>query len=76
MNYTEEELVYILEGMYNQYTPKPLGIHLFGIKYGQYIMDNNINAIHLIEKSNIIKRSYYTELRKGIILSSYVSFLK
>lgn len=70
---TEQELSEILGNMYHN-APRGqsvLQIHLFGIRYGRQIIDNNYSRSNIIEGANI-NSSYLTELSKGIALSNYV----
>lgn len=69
-DYTIDELAQYLKDMYNELSPKPLGIHLFGIKFGRVIKKNKYNLKDLIQKANL-EESYEKELRKGVVLSSY-----
>ena len=46
-------------------------IHLFGIKYGSEIQNNNIKSSEIIRASGM-HSSYATEISKGIKLSKYV----
>ncbi len=50
---------------------KTLNIHLFGIKYGEQILNNNLRIENIVNISGI-KPIYKMEIRKGIILSKYV----
>lgn len=69
-DYSIEKLSQYLKDMYNELSPKPLGIHLFGIKFGKIIRNNKYNLKELIQKAEL-NESYIQELRKGIVLSSY-----
>ena len=69
--YSLDELADILKTMYDTMTPKPIGIHLFGIKYGSYIQKQGYNVVDIIVKAGI-PSSYKIELSKGINLNSYV----
>lgn len=48
-----------------------LNIHLFGIKYGEFIILNGIKPIEIIRAADL-NESYATELSKGIKLSNFV----
>ena len=69
-DYSIDELAQYLKDMYNELSPKPLGIHLFGIKFGRVIKKNKYNLKDLIQKA-CLEESYEKELRKGVVLSSY-----
>lgn len=74
ITYSLEELSQVLKEMYNSFSPKPSGIHLFGIKYGKYINEKKFRLNDLIEQADL-PASYDKELRKGIILSYYIKSL-
>ena len=46
-------------------------IHLFGIKNGELIINNDIKAVDIVHAAGI-NDSYKTEVSKGIKLSKYV----
>ncbi|MBE6701429.1 MAG: AAA family ATPase [Ruminococcaceae bacterium] len=60
-----DELGEILAKMYNSASNKPAGIHMFGIKYGKVIEENNY-AITSIVTASGLPASYKEEVRKGI----------
>lgn len=71
---TENELGKILREMYDN-APKGYqvaNIHLFGVKYAEVILDNNIKATDIISISGL-KGSYSAEVSKGIKLARYVA---
>jgi len=52
-------------------------VHLFGIRYSKYILENNISINDIINSTRLkngssITSGYNTELRKGIKLAKYV----
>ena len=49
-------------------------IHLFGIKYGNVIINRNYKISDIIQASGI-NESYKTELSKGIKLGKYVQII-
>ena len=54
--------------MYDEEVKNRLGvgaIHIFGIKYGKYIIENNYSVSEIIDLTHL-QRSYTTELSKGI----------
>lgn len=54
--------------MYDEGVKNRLGvgaIHIFGIKYGKYIIENNYSVSEIIDLTHL-QRSYTTELSKGI----------
>ncbi|UAL47989.1 hypothetical protein K7887_03205 [Sutcliffiella horikoshii] len=62
--------------LYEMYTSAPEGeqvanIHLFGVKYADYIIKSNYKATEIVKLSGL-KPSYSTEVSKGIRLSKYV----
>ena len=69
----EKMLGSVLEKMYSSApnNDKVIMIHLFGIKYGEIIENENLNLRNIINASGI-SGSYYVEVRKGIRLSHYV----
>ncbi|MGL6186990.1 MAG: HTH-like domain-containing protein [Clostridium chrysemydis] len=46
-------------------------IHLFAIRYADIIQNNNISKADILRQAKM-KRSYSTEISKGIKLSKYV----
>jgi hypothetical protein len=68
--YSIDELANILKEMGTQYE-QVLSIHLFGIRYGQYIREKKYSIKDIISKAGL-PESYFAELNKGIKLSSYV----
>ncbi len=48
-------------------------IHLFGIKYAEYIGKDKVATSQEIAKESSIQDSYYAEINKGKILSKFVS---
>ena len=48
-------------------------IHLFGIRYAQFIGRDNVATSTQIIKSSELCDSYATEISKGVKLSKYVS---
>ena len=46
-------------------------IHLFGIKYGNIIRENNYSFKDIIKNANV-SETYVTELTKGANLAKYV----
>lgn len=71
---TENELGKILREMYDN-APKGYqvaNIHLFGVKYAEVIIENNIKATDIIRVSGL-KESYSAEVSKGIKLARYVA---
>ncbi len=74
---TINELGKILKEMYLNASDGYMvaNIHLFGIKYAEEIITNHYKASEIIKISGI-KKSYATELIKGIKLSEFVSLKK
>lgn len=70
-----KELGQQLKKMYDSAPPKEqvVFIHLFGIKYGEFILRNNLSVAEIVSASGI-NDSYKTEVRKGVKLSRYVSY--
>lgn len=67
-NYNISTLAHILRAMYDEGVKNRLGvgaIHIFGIKYGKYIIENNYSVSEIIDLTHL-QRSYTTELSKGI----------
>lgn len=71
------ELGSILKNMYESAPEKEQAtfIHLFGIKYGDIILQNHYSAIDIVKAAGI-KDLYKTEVRKGVKLSKYVTLKK
>lgn len=73
----EKRLGEILTKMYysapNGY--KVTFIHLFGIKYANEIVSENLNVKKILEFSTV-KPSFATEVSKGIKLSGYIKIFK
>ena len=70
-----KELSKILSENYeNAYNgEKVVQIHLFGVKYGKIIRENNYSSKDIIDNSEL-NESYIAELNKGIKLSDKVIF--
>lgn len=49
-------------------------IHLFGIKYGDIMKKNKYSSRKIIELAGL-KKSYASELSKGVKLSKYVKII-
>ena len=67
-NYNTSTLAHILRSMYDEGVKNRLGvgaIHIFGIKYGKCIIENNYSITEIIDLAHL-KKSYTTELSKGI----------
>ncbi len=47
-------------------------IHLFGVRYAQFIGKNNIATASQIIKASNLSDSYFAEINKGVKLSKYV----
>ena len=72
---TEETLGIILKEYYeSDQWNKIDGIMLFGIRYGDYIVEKNLNRGRIIEVSGI-GESYISELNKAISIRDFVTFL-
>ncbi|MBT2761253.1 hypothetical protein J7E85_08360 [Paenibacillus sp. ISL-20] len=67
------ELGRILGDMYNKapHGDQVAKIHLFGVKYADVILRNNLSVKDIVARSGI-NPSYATEVSKGIKLSVYV----
>lgn len=65
--YTLEELAAILSEMYNdpKVVNKTTAVHMFGLKYGDVIKEQNIAATNLVTMANI-NSSYHAEVSKGV----------
>ena len=74
VNLRSQELGKILGDMYNNapHGDQVAKIHLFGVKFAEVILRNNLNVKEIIESSGI-KPSYAAEVSKGIRLSRYVT---
>ena len=70
---TEQDLGLILNKMYNgaKKGEKVIMIHLFGVKYGNIIRENNYSFKDIVKNANI-SETYVTELTKGANLAKYV----
>jgi AraC-like DNA-binding protein len=70
---TKQELGIILNKMYSEAKKgeKVTIIHLFGIKYGNIIRENNYSFKEIAQNANI-SETYVTELTKGANLAKYV----
>lgn len=70
---TKEELGAKLKDMYAnaRQGEKVTMIHLFGIKYGEIIRENNYSFKEIAQKAQISEK-YATEINKGANLSKYV----
>lgn len=67
-NYNISTLAHILRTMYDEGVKNRLGvgaIHIFGIKYGKFIIENNYSITEIIDLAHL-QKSYTTELSKGI----------
>lgn len=69
--YTLDELTKILQEACDLSEEKVVAIHMFGIRYGELIVQESYSRKEIINKSGL-KSSYLTELNKGISLSKYV----
>lgn len=74
---TIEEFAEILKTMYEDAPKKEqvVNIHLFGIEYGEEIIKAKFSASKIINTSGL-KKSYITELSKGVKLSKFVTLKK
>ena len=71
---TERELGIKLKEMYDEGLRKKEAktyIHLFGIRYADVILNNELNRADIIKFANI-SASYDTEIYTGVKLSKYV----
>ena len=50
-------------------------IHVFAIKNGKTIIENNIKSVDIIKAAGL-QESYKTEISKGVKLSNYVELQK
>ena len=67
-SYSIIDLAKILREMYDKGVGNRLGvgaIHIFGIKYGKFIIENNYSITEIIDLAHL-QKSYTTELSKGI----------
>ena len=67
-SYSIIDLAKILREMYDKGVGNRLGvgaIHIFGIKYGKFIIENNYSTTEIIDLAHL-QKSYTTELSKGI----------
>lgn len=71
---TRDDLAKYLKEMYTNAKEgeQVLNIHLFGIKYGQYILKHNYKPKEIVQAAGM-KVSYATEVNKGVNLSKYVA---
>lgn len=71
---TEKELGAKLGEMYQNALNREqvAQIILFGIMYGSIIQENNYSVKDIVKASGL-NDSYYTEVRKGILLAKYVT---
>lgn len=60
-----DELGMILSNMYNSSDKKSTAVHMFGIKYGKIIVENEYTAEAIITASGI-GASYHIEVSKGV----------
>ena len=47
-------------------------IHLFGIRYAQFIAKNKVAIASSIIKASNLSNTYFTEISKGVRLSKYI----
>ena len=75
--FTIEKLGSILKDKYDNAPEKEqvANIHLFGIKYAEVIKSHSYTAAQIIREAGI-KKSFSTELSKGIRLSKFVIIKK
>ena len=74
-NYSEEELGGILNEMYNAPgVTKTTAVHMFGLKYGSVIDENNYSCKNICEAAGLGDTDYKTEVNKG--LNMYRSIAK
>lgn len=69
----QQKLGLILNKMYNEAKKgeKVTMIHLFGIKYGNIIKENNYSIKDIVKDAHI-SETYVTEITKGANLAKYV----
>lgn len=66
-NYSEEELGEILSKMYNAPgVTKTTAVHMFGLKYGSVIANNNYSCKNICEAAGLGETDYKTEVNKGL----------
>ena len=72
-HYSIEELGRLLSDMYTspETINKTTAIHMFGIKYGKYILEKGYPVTSIIDASGI-NESYHVELSKGIRIYSSI----
>lgn len=65
--FTVEELGDLLQEMYRNAEEKMqvASIHIFGIKYGKYIVEKDLKTLDIIRAAHL-NESYYTELQKAL----------
>lgn len=74
-NYSEEELGEKLSKMYNAPgVTKTTAVHMFGLKYGSVIDNNNYSCKNICEAAGLGETDYRTEVNKG--LNMYRSIAK
>lgn len=74
-DYSEEELGEILSKMYNApCVTKTTAVHMFGLKYGSVIDNNNFSCKNICEAAGLGETDYKTEVNKG--LNMYRSIAK
>ena len=69
---TQQKLGIILNKMFNEAKKgkKATMIHVFGIKYGNIIKENNYSIKNIVKDANI-SETYVTEITKGANLAKY-----
>ena len=65
VNYTVEELGKILREMYDKADVKTAAIHMFGLKYAKYMIENNISNQQVAEAAGFGETKYDTEINKA-----------
>lgn len=73
--FSEQELGYILKNMYktgdNNHSQVAC-IHLFGLKFGQYIRANKLSVKNIVSRAGL-SANYIVEINKGVKLSELIS---
>lgn len=73
--FSEQELGDILKNMYktgdNNHS-QVAGIHLFGLKFGQYIRANKLSVKNIVSRAGL-SANYIVEINKGVKLSELIS---
>ncbi|TAA72444.1 HTH-like domain-containing protein [Planococcus salinarum] len=71
---TRDELARRLKEMYTNAKEgeKAVNIHLFGIMYGEYILNHGYKPKDIVQASGL-NISYAAEVNKGVNLSKYVA---